>query len=72
MCEDNQNPVPETCRNAFKSIHTKLDDIDEAIRGNGKPGINTRLDRLENFARFLCFLIGAILMALVGTWMRGS
>ena len=72
MCEDNQNPVPETCKNEFKSIHTKLDDIDEAIRGNGKPGINTRLDRLEQFARFLCFLTGLLLMGVISTWLKGS
>ena len=46
--------------------------MDESIRGNGKPGINTRLDRLEQFARFLCFLVGVLLMALIGTWLKGS
>ena len=72
MCESNQNPVPETCRNAFSGIHKKLDDIDEAIRGNGRPGLNTRLDRLEQFARFLCFLTGLLLMGVISTWMKGS
>ena len=71
MCESDLNPVPETCRNEFKSIHTKLDIMDESIRGNSKPGLNTRLDRLEQFARFLCFLVGILLMALVGTWIKG-
>jgi len=28
-------------------IERKIDEIDKAIRGNGKPGINLRLDRLE-------------------------
>ncbi len=72
MCESDQNPVPENCKNEFRAIHTKLDSMDEAIRGNGKPGINTRLDRLEQFARFLCFLVGVLLMALIGTWLKGS
>ena len=71
MCEDNQNPVPENCKNEFRSIHTKLDAIDEAIRGNGKPGINTRLDRLEHFARFLCFLTGLLLMGVISSLMKG-
>ena len=29
-------------------LHAKLDRLDEAIRGNGKPGIQLRLDRLES------------------------
>ncbi len=28
-------------------IHEKLDRLDEAIRGNGKPGLRQRLERLE-------------------------
>jgi hypothetical protein len=35
------------CKGEFASIHVKLDRMDEAIRGNGKPGIQLRLDRLE-------------------------
>jgi hypothetical protein len=35
------------CRNEFAAIHAKLDRLDEAIRGNSKPGIQLRLDRLE-------------------------
>ena len=30
------------------SLTANLDKIDEDIRGNGKDGINIRLDRLEN------------------------
>ena len=30
------------------SLTAKLDKIDEDIRGNGKDGVNIRLDRLEN------------------------
>jgi len=32
-------------------IEEILRGIDQAIRGNGKPGINVRLDRLEQGAR---------------------
>ena len=28
-------------------IHGKLDRLDEAIRGNGRPGLRQRLERLE-------------------------
>jgi hypothetical protein len=35
------------CKGQFVSVHVKLDKLDEAIRGNGKPGIQLRLDRLE-------------------------
>jgi hypothetical protein len=48
MCSDNQ--YEKVCKDEFGSMHTKLDKMDEAIRGNGKPGIQTRLDRLEQDA----------------------
>jgi hypothetical protein len=35
------------CKAEFAAIHTKLDRLDEAIRGNGRVGIQLRLDRLE-------------------------
>ncbi|HPD17400.1 MAG TPA: hypothetical protein PLE19_20880 [Planctomycetota bacterium] len=37
----------DRCKGEFSAIHTKLDRLDEAIRGNSKPGIQLRLDRLE-------------------------
>lgn len=43
-CNDQYGRV---CKGEFASIHVKLDRMDEAIRGNGKPGIQLRLDRLE-------------------------
>lgn len=60
MSECSQN---EVCEKHFESIHGKLDRLDEAVRGNGKPGILIRLDRLEQDARrqgrLLWLLIGA-------------
>jgi len=44
-CEDDQ--YEQVCKQEFLDLHTKLDRMDEAIRGNGKPGIQRRLDRLE-------------------------
>lgn len=35
------------CHEQFSTINRKLDKLDEAIRGNGHPGILMRLDRLE-------------------------
>jgi len=37
----------DRCKGEFSAIHAKLDRLDEAIRGNSKPGIQLRLDRLE-------------------------
>ena len=48
MCDDNQ--YEKICKDEFALVHTKLDKLDEAIRGNGKVGIMTRLDRLEQAA----------------------
>lgn len=39
------------CEREFEEIHRKLDRLDEAIRGNGRPGITVRLDRLEQDAK---------------------
>jgi len=46
MCESEQ--YDRVCKGEFAAIHIKLDQMDEAIRGNGKPGIQLRLDRLES------------------------
>lgn len=61
-CEDTR---PEVCREGFDVIFEKLDRLDEAIRGNGKPGILRRLDRLEAMeaarSRVLWMVFGALL-----------
>ena len=41
----------DTCKGNFERVFGKLDHIDEALRGNGEPGINVRLDRLEQRAK---------------------
>jgi len=46
MCSD-RDQYDRVCKGEFAAIHTKLDRLDEAVRGNGKPGIQLRLDRLE-------------------------
>jgi len=50
------------CKDEFGELHTKLDKLDESIRGNGRPGIQVRLDRLEQDARRL----GRIVWMIVG------
>jgi len=35
------------CKQEFAEIKTKLDRLDESIRGNGDLGLKTRIDRLE-------------------------
>jgi hypothetical protein len=45
------------CQQQFDILFEKLDRIDVAIRGNGKPGIIVRLDRLEQSAKSQAKLI---------------
>jgi len=52
MSEDTiSNDFRAACEREFAEIRVKLDRLDEAIRGNGKPGISLRLDRLEQDAK---------------------
>jgi hypothetical protein len=48
-------------------VHDKLDRLDEAIRGNGRPGLRQRLERLEEAAasrsRLTWIVIGAFVSA---------
>ena len=44
---DDSSQYEQVCKGEFSSIHAKLDRMDEAIRGNGKPGIQLRLGNLE-------------------------
>lgn len=49
------------CKNEFGRLHSKANSIDTALRGNGGPGIVTRLDRLEqtrSWTRDVAFLLG--------------
>ena len=53
----------DQCQKQFESIHGKLDRLDQAIRGNSRPGIVVRLDRLEQDAKRQGKLIWLILGA---------
>ena len=60
MCDGN-GQYERVCKGEFASMNVKLDHMDEAIRGNGKPGIQVRLDRLESSERSRSRLMWIIL-----------
>ena len=69
----------EACQKQFEAIHTKLDRLDEAVRGNGRPGITVRLDRLEQDAKrqgkLVWLILGAVATTLATalvTWIRSK
>ena len=62
----------------FEVIHGKLDRLDEAIRGNGRPGVVIRLDRLEQDAKrqgkLIWLILGAVATGLASgmvMWIAG-
>ncbi len=69
MCAE-ADQYDRVCKGEFASIHGKLDKMDEAIRGNGKPGIQLRLDRLESShatrSRLVWLVVGAGVTLAVG------
>jgi hypothetical protein len=69
MCP-NSEQYENVCKGEFAELHTKLDKLDEAIRGNGKPGIQLRLDRLESSqairSRLVWLIAGAAVTLAVG------
>ncbi|MBI1373631.1 MAG: hypothetical protein GC159_12955 [Phycisphaera sp.] len=58
----------DSTQKQLEAINRKLDRLDEAIRGNGKPGILIRLDRLEQDAKrqskLIWLIVGALLTGL--------
>ena len=72
MCSES-NQYDRVCKGEFESLHTKLDRLDEAVRGNGKPGIQLRLDRLESSeavrSRLLWIIAGSVVsLAVAAVW----
>ena len=73
MCSSEQYET--ICKDAFGQLHVKLDRLDDAIRGNGKPGLQVRLDRLEaadrSRSRLLWLIVGAaVTMAASSIWQK--
>ena len=74
MCSDGEQ-YDRVCKGEFAELHAKLDRLDEAIRGNGKPGIQVRLDRLEaaerSRSRLIWVITGAVLtLATTTVWQQ--
>ena len=73
MCGNKQ--YENICKDEFAQVHTKLDKLDESIRGNGKPGILVRLDRLEQRDakrnKFVWLVVGALVSAII-LWVMGK
>ncbi|HNX25935.1 MAG TPA: hypothetical protein PKK48_00855 [Phycisphaerae bacterium] len=72
-CEEHEH-----CKESFDILFKKIDKLDEAIRGNGKPGILIRLDRLEQAAgihsKLIWLILGAIgtfVATAVAMWITG-
>ena len=66
------------CKPEFDAINVKLDRLDDAIRGNGRPGIHLRLDRLEQDAKhqskLTWMMLGAVITAAASSlamWIAG-
>ncbi len=73
MCPSEQ--YENICKGEFGQLHAKLDRMDVAIRGNGKPGIQLRLDRIEQDAgrqgRLIWLVVGAaVTLAVSSVWQR--
>ena len=74
MCGESAQ-YERVCKREFAEINAKLDRLDEAIRGNGKPGIQLRLDRLEasekSRSRLIWVIVGsAVTLAASQVWQR--
>lgn len=70
MSETHQPSWFAPCERHLAAIHEKIDRLDEAIRGNGKPGLGLRVDRLEQAGRrtstLLWLVLGALVTSLTG------
>jgi len=62
-------------QDVLRDIYTKLERLDVALRGNGKPGVQVRLDRLETAqatrSRLLWIIAGSLVVLVVNAvWAR--
>jgi hypothetical protein len=74
-CDSHYDSV---CKGEFASINAKLDKLDEAIRGNGRPGVALRIDRLERaarrYSRLAWLIVGSALTSVAAAlvaWITG-
>ena len=73
VIEERFQRFEENLKRMETSLMAKLDKIDEDIRGNGKDGMNIRLDRLENskklVSRYFWILVGAAAPAFISIYL---
>ena len=73
VIEERFKHFEENLKRMETSLTAKLDKIDEDIRGNGKDGINVRLDRLENSKkltnRWFWAIVSAAVPALISIYL---
>ena len=64
--ENHLNRMESEMNTRFDKIDETLKGIDEDIRGNGKVGINVRLDRLEKLKNWVLIVSSIGITALLG------
>ena len=65
-------PEVEHYEQELGSINEKLDRIDTFLRGNGQPGVNVRLDRLEIQAQSSTWFRRVIAASVIGCTVPGA
>jgi hypothetical protein len=70
----NSEQYESVCKGEFAEIKDSLKQIDCALRGDGgdKPGLATRLDRLEKAAENRSRLTWAAMLTLVGLLVKAG
>ncbi len=54
------------CKAEFSEIKEMIKGIDDAIRGNGKEGLSTRIVKLESLSKVLIWLAIALSLPVIG------
>ena len=70
MCHGDSEQYDRVCKQEFAEIKDAIISLDRAIRGNGGPGLNTRIDRLEQAevkrSRIMIGVIVAVCASAIG------
>jgi len=54
------------CKDAFKSLHKKLDRIEASINGNGGPGLKLQVDRNRRWINGVVKALWCVVTATIG------
>lgn len=68
----NTEQYNEVCKGEFAEIKDAIKSLDEAIRGNGKVGLNARIKILENVANEQKWLRRLIAGAVISCTVPGA